>query len=133
MTITLDQLTQAAASESLEAACLHQPHFTEVPGARLVVTEEGAAGDVLVELRTVGKGGAAQRLAQARQKRIDQQRDMQCQDRQDAQFLEDQLHSPLVAPTGGIVLANVHRDDDQVAQQGLDIDHTAALRQVGTG
>jgi hypothetical protein len=28
MTITLDQLTQAIASERLEAACLRQPHFT---------------------------------------------------------------------------------------------------------
>ncbi|QQE91165.1 hypothetical protein [Azotobacter chroococcum] len=28
MTITLDQLTQAVASENLEAACWRQPHFT---------------------------------------------------------------------------------------------------------
>ncbi|WP_165494399.1 hypothetical protein [Azotobacter chroococcum] len=130
MTITLDQLTQAVASESLEAACLRQPHFTESAWRQAGCNR--SRGRWRRPCR-VANGRQGQRLAQARQKRIDQQRDMQRQDRQDAQFIEDQLHSPLVAPTGGIVLANVHRGDDQVAQQGLDIDHTAALRQVGTG
>ncbi len=76
----------------------------------------------------VGGRVGAQAAAQRRQSRIDRLWHVQGEDRQHPQFIEDQLHHPLVAATRRVVRGDPHRRDDQLPQQRRHVHHPAVPR-----
>ncbi len=76
----------------------------------------------------VGGRLGAQAAAQRRQSRIDRLWHVQGEDRQHPQFIEDQLHHPLVAATRRVVRGDPHRRDDQLPQQRRHVHHPAVPR-----
>lgn len=76
----------------------------------------------------VGGRLGAQAAAQRRQSRIDRLWHVQGEDRQHPQFIEDQLHHPLVAAARRVVRGDPHRRDDQLPQQRRHVHHPAVLR-----
>jgi hypothetical protein len=74
---------------------------------------------------------AHQRFAQHRQPRMARHRHMQRQRGRGLDLVEDQLHHAFVAAAWRVVQRQRHGRDDQLPEQGADVDHAAFAAQVG--
>lgn len=129
-----------AYSFNARVACEGEPLRLQGAGngllsSALEAPRQGASADAEMSGRLFQRPGLRQRgldmAAQGEQRGFARFRQVQRQDRQHSQLIQNQFHHALIAPAAGVARRNLHRTDNQLAQQRGNLHYLALGRQIG--